>query len=388
MVKQNNNKELFLPGGCLSVRAIDRYLNSGLSAEDKASVEKHIRECEFCAEAVEGYSNTELKDSLFTTVKKLNKKIDRINQPVYTRLLSINKKVFAYSSLAASVLILAGLFLLINYLKTEQSNIVTENMQKEEGKRLPGKAGKEREKTVAIQTPDSFIKVIEIKRPDAPAKEVTPPTVSTSAVYKTADRTAMQESDASSEIPEESSDPQSSGEIPVADNYKAITKIELNDMEITEDEAKMTAPVKFETAREKSSIRFAKKAGLRKGSQYPEIDSVPFEGKETEEITFIIVEDMPKFRGGDHNAFQAWIQRNLRYPEIAVENGISGRVFVKFAVNTEGKVVDAKVVRGVDPALDKEALRVINSSPKWDPGKQRGKPVKVQFTFPVVFILQ
>ena len=125
------------------------------------------------------------------------------------------------------------------------------------------------------------------------------------------------------------------------------------------------------------------------GDQDLEMDFMPFEEEEAgEEEVFIIVEDMPKFKGGDQNAFRTWIQQNLRYPEIAAENGISGRVFVQFAVNSKGSVVDAKVIRGVDPALDKEALRVVNSSPKWEPGKQRGKHVKVQFTFPIVFVLQ
>lgn len=112
------------------------------------------------------------------------------------------------------------------------------------------------------------------------------------------------------------------------------------------------------------------------------------EEEAVEEEVFIIVENMPTFQGGDANAFRTWIQQNLRYPEIAAENGISGKVFVQFAVNSRGEVTDAKVVRGVDPALDKEALRVVMSSPKWVPGKQRGKPVKVQFTFPIVFVLQ
>lgn len=112
------------------------------------------------------------------------------------------------------------------------------------------------------------------------------------------------------------------------------------------------------------------------------------DGEEVVEEVFIIVEDMPTFQGGDQNAFRTWIQQNLRYPEIAQENGISGKVYVQFAVNSRGEVVDVKVVRGVDPALDKEAVRVVSSSPKWVPGKQRGKPVKVQFTFPIVFVLQ
>lgn len=108
-----------------------------------------------------------------------------------------------------------------------------------------------------------------------------------------------------------------------------------------------------------------------------------------EEQIFYIVEDMPTFNGGEPAIeFRKYIANNLDYPEIAAENGISGRVIVQFAVNNVGKVVDAKVVRSVDPALDKEAIRVVMRSPKWAPGKQRGKPVKVLFTFPINFVLQ
>ena len=121
-----------------------------------------------------------------------------------------------------------------------------------------------------------------------------------------------------------------------------------------------------------------------------EMDFVPFEEEEeeAEEEVFFIVEDMPSFKGGDLNTFRNWVQSNLVYPEIAAENGISGRVFIQFAVNASGQVVDVVVARGVDPALDKEAVRVVQNSPKWTPGKQRGRPVKVQFTFPIVFVLQ
>ena len=108
-----------------------------------------------------------------------------------------------------------------------------------------------------------------------------------------------------------------------------------------------------------------------------------------EEEVFYIVEDMPTFNGGDPaTEFRKYIAQNLRYPEIAAENGISGRVIVQFAVNKLGSVVDAKIVRSIDPALDKEAIRVVMSSPKWTPGKQRGKAVKVLFTFPINFVLQ
>ncbi len=107
-----------------------------------------------------------------------------------------------------------------------------------------------------------------------------------------------------------------------------------------------------------------------------------------EEPVFFIVEEMPSFQGKGEDGFRQYIAKNLRYPEIAAENGISGRVYVQFAVNSKGQVVDAVVVRGIDPALDQEALRVVTSSPRWEPGRQRGTPVKVQFTFPINFILE
>jgi protein TonB len=124
--------------------------------------------------------------------------------------------------------------------------------------------------------------------------------------------------------------------------------------------------------------------------QNMEIEIVEFEEEEevAEEEVFFIVEDMPSFQGKGQEGFREWIAKNLRYPEIAAENGISGKVYVQFAVNSKGEVVDAVVVRGVDPALDKEAVRVVTSSPKWSPGRQRGKAVKVQFTFPINFVLQ
>jgi protein TonB len=124
-----------------------------------------------------------------------------------------------------------------------------------------------------------------------------------------------------------------------------------------------------------------------------EYDFTSMMGDDSEEIqeeeVFYIVEDMPTFNGGDPaTEFRKYIAQNLQYPEIAAENGVSGRVIVQFAVDRTGKVVDAVVVRSVDPALDKEAIRVVMSSPKWTPGKQRGKAVKVLFTFPINFVLQ
>ena len=83
-----------------------------------------------------------------------------------------------------------------------------------------------------------------------------------------------------------------------------------------------------------------------------------------------------------------FLNKNIKYPTIAQENGIQGRVILQFVVNKDGSIVDVVVARSVDPYLDKEAVRVVNMMPKWKPGKQRGKPVRVKFTLPVTFRLQ
>lgn len=106
-----------------------------------------------------------------------------------------------------------------------------------------------------------------------------------------------------------------------------------------------------------------------------------------DEEIFAVVEEMPSFPGGDA-ALMSYISKNIKYPSIATENGIQGRVICTFVINRDGKVTNAEVIRSVDPSLDKEALRVINNMPAWKPGKQRGKPVRVKYTLPIVFRLQ
>ena len=109
---------------------------------------------------------------------------------------------------------------------------------------------------------------------------------------------------------------------------------------------------------------------------------------EEEAIPFQLVEEKPSFQGGDANQFSKWVNQRLVYPEIAKENGVQGRVTLQFTVEKDGTVTKVKVLRGVDPSLDKEAVRVVSMSPKWKPGKQRDRAVPVTYTFPVIFQLR
>lgn len=126
-------------------------------------------------------------------------------------------------------------------------------------------------------------------------------------------------------------------------------------------------------------------APLAKSKEEAEVTSS--EITEEAQEAFIVVEQMPEFPGGT-DELQKYLSNNIRYPVVALENGVQGRVICEFVVNSDGKVTNVRIVRGVDPTLDAEALRVINAMPLWKPGKQRGKAVKVRYTLPVNFKLQ
>ena len=102
---------------------------------------------------------------------------------------------------------------------------------------------------------------------------------------------------------------------------------------------------------------------------------------------FDVVEEMPSFPGGQ-GALMQYLASNIKYPVVAQENGVQGRVIVSFVVERDGSISDVKVARSVDPSLDREAQRVVKSMPKWKPGKQNGSAVRVKYTVPVVFRLQ
>jgi protein TonB len=110
------------------------------------------------------------------------------------------------------------------------------------------------------------------------------------------------------------------------------------------------------------------------------------EKEKEEEKIFVIVEEMPEFPGGELS-LRKYIASAIKYPTVAQENGVQGTVFVSFVVDRDGGVSDVKVVRGVDPSVDKEAMRVVSNLPKWKPGKQRGKPVRVSYSVPIHFRL-
>lgn len=158
-----------------------------------------------------------------------------------------------------------------------------------------------------------------------------------------------------------------------------------------EQQAKFKAPVVVDTVKEEVITNIITDVSEVVNEAPPEeikVEEKKDEVVQEEEPVFTIVEEPASFQGGDVNTFRIWVQQNMVYPTAAAEAGLSGKVIVQFCVNSKGLVVDAKVLRGVHPELDKEAIRCILSSPHWAAGKQGGRSVKQLFVIPIIFQLQ
>jgi protein TonB len=185
------------------------------------------------------------------------------------------------------------------------------------------------------------------------------------------------------------------------DTSQALTDLYFEEemVPITEQEEKVAPPppevapinVTLEIVAVDADVEETVIASSEETGKAVEVKYVPVtvvEEEPEEQTIFEVVEQMPEFPNGGMAGLMQFLSKNIKYPTIAQENGTQVVLTVQFVVNKDGSIVDAKVIRGVDPYLDKEALRVIGTMPKWKPGMQRGKPVRVKYTVPVMFRLQ
>ena len=152
------------------------------------------------------------------------------------------------------------------------------------------------------------------------------------------------------------------------------------------DEDEMKSQEELTESKVTISIADVKGNDEEGGELIEDLKTIVTEAPEEEQV-FDMVEQKPQFPGGDAEMY-AWLSKNLRYPVIAQENGIQGRVVCQFVVGSDGSIREIKVLRGLDPSCDKEAVRAIQAMPKWIPGRQNGKAVAVRYTLPVMFRLQ
>jgi TonB family protein len=126
--------------------------------------------------------------------------------------------------------------------------------------------------------------------------------------------------------------------------------------------------------------------GTNKSTQRNDTSYVEAKDKIENDEVYQVVEKMPEFPGGKQRLLN-WMKENIQYPVEAQKEGIQGRVIITFVINKSGKAVEPLIIQSVDPLLDKEAIRLINSMPKWKPGEEKGEPVRVKFTMPINFRL-
>jgi TonB family protein len=381
MTKKNKIRKLSANSNCLTAETINSFLTGRLNTKEMESVRKHIDECEFCADAVEGYKNMQLKDTILNTVEQLNREIDKRSVPKEYKLQSFTRKIIAYSSLAASILILTGLFLLINNLKIRRATIVSDKLFLEKDKQPSPEDQEQSEETGSLVTYDSFPGDAE-NRITSPKEEILP--VTGKSAFKTDNKSEIKE------IMEQ----EVVASVPEAEGEKEIDI----DMEIKEAEyqapnmviapavraAELSGPLMYDKGTGRNKDMLAKK----EYSQTQEILTTQIQSNKDllyDETGSIIMDEMPRFENNGLEHFKEFVQENLQYPRRAKNLRIEGKVFVKFAIDTTGRVVDTEIMNSADSLLNKEALRVINSSPLWTAGRQDGKPVKVFYVIPVVF---
>lgn len=407
------NDMVFTSSGCLSPSGIEDFAHNILPENLQEKAKQHIKNCDLCREAVEGYliwtsGRITLKEQsvsykpvvagkLFSAEETpFRHKIEDINNRVKNRvkvhteeqnLHRGKKKVMpiGWMAMAASVILLVGLFYRSFFYPSIKEKTVTENIV-QKNKNLSS----ENQPTVTIVA--DTVKQIAVVTANRKKPEQTVDIVEDNIVITDP---ALSEADGSTAVMEEE----------VANNGNAAYK---------NAEAELPAPAVADEKADKPSgeivpenpfaakvqpaavadAKLEKKSAesIRSGRSQADVtyvDGIKVTGAEVEdrEEIFLVVEQMPEYPGGD-DAYKLFLQNNIRYPQSAKENGIEGTVYLSFEVNKKGKIRNVTVLRGVDVDIDSEAVRVVKMMPDWIPGIQRGKPVDVNITLPIKFSLK
>jgi len=387
---------LFTASGCLTADALEKLASGTLSPALSRQAEAHIAGCGLCSDALDGIMTWQRQNQVsvykdeaeFSTSpagkseaeKTFGNKVNHINERLHDRVkfhretaTSKQKKrlgpVPAWLAVAASVVLFAGIYLILQQNRPVKENVAVNQAEYDEMVVLPS-------------NPDSLVKreapaVIAENKPQAGKRGIPSPAVVNGVITFSNDDMVVMEKESDDEYIAGTAE-EVTVSVPgfiggtdnqIADTDKAAEKTV--DTEQTDKSIAQTA------AAPRSSNGAAAKAS--KSSSQEEVAE--------ESAVFTIVEQLPEFPGGA-DKLNRYLTENLHYPAQAKESSISGTVYVQFVVNKKGQISEAKVLRGIGSGCDEEALRVIKAMPRWKPGMQRGKPVKVVFNMPVKFSLE
>ena len=341
MTNKARNYTIYSEQGCLTQKTIVNYLAGKLSEADTFLVQKHISECNLCNEAVQGTRNFSDPEQYRKGVDQLKDRWSRRN--VGGRRIS-SATLASVISVAASVVLIISIYFADRYQKKIRRQYMISVYEHGAG---------------LNEVLNSSGWVIPFGEGNSSAN----------TEYEIAAREKYRKL-----IPDLEKE-----NIPIA--ILAETTIKPGKKENGTEVDEQEAPEKNE--QKKGILRYP----YRVMSMPPPEKKSSGKSKETTENLFYIVEDMPKFQDKGVQQFSNYVKKNLHYPSQAMEKHLAGKVYLQFVIDEKGQLTDAIILKGSYPVLNREVLRVVNSSPKWQPGKQRGKPVKVSMVMPVDFVL-
>ncbi|MBA7525859.1 hypothetical protein ES705_18017 [subsurface metagenome] len=384
-----NTGRLFNQSGCLYFDTLQRYQRKNLNSSERELVENHLKECQLCREALEGFTRipgqVRQQEHIDSLKKQLLEKIGQ-RKVKWAEVSSqrFNRKL-VYISVAASVAIIIGLFGIFYSYFSPRPAMIADNIKEEKTYRAEEEAAYAEEETEDLAGIEELINEPAKKR-DLRSEDVKVLQIEPEKDISHLEKTESNE-DKIAEVNFQGED--TTGfllEVAGVAYVKSFAEttdtkaIAQNQPEMLEETAAKSRDIIEKPGIEMVAVEYSPES--RKKTKTLVYDSTP---EESESEIFNIVEEMPEFKKRGYKDFEEFIQKNLRYHEEAVEKEISGIVIVQFVIDVTGKIKNIEVVKKINPLLDKEAVRIISSSPKWKPGKQQGVKVKVNLSHPVEF---
>ncbi len=371
MAKKRSISHLFNPSGCLTLTAIHNHLEDSLSGEDQQRVMDHLDACMFCRDAVDGLAKGKYIRGTEREIASLNRQIleqasgsPAVRHHPYVRKIPV-RRIWTYAAAAASVILLAGIYFLLRqprYEYAEPMIALTDTIRKEKDQPLHDAQTAVPDVNKAAPQEDIPTGTLPPAGHELPEPEPEPAPVIVAEDAEVRPDGLISSMEAR---------PMADSSVPVQGTGQPVV-VEMKEIAAEEPATVIEglAAGGVPAGKEKSALRMVNAS--RKMSKGEEI--------------FTVAEHWPEFPGGQ-DSLDAFLLRNLRYPEQALAVKTEGIVYLSFIVETDGSLSDINVLRGFTPECDQEAIRLVSSMPPWIPGLQRSVPVRVQYTLPIPFHL-
>ncbi len=350
-------KKLFTISGCISPEGMQRYVTGALTAAEKELINAHLGTCELCTDALGGFQQHNNPAKVSLAVTDINRQLHQKFLRIQTKKVRERSMVSVFSA-AATIILITGLFYLMKQREIYRGRLLAYSLQD------------------SITISDRTIGQLKNDMNES---------VKISGKAESGEHTVtMPHPSKESNVYFKSKQPEDENKATLS--YESAEELRIVSYEPSPDTLHVAEATKQED--DFSVAGYAVKSATRDKKE--SLQAIPADAEGDNTVSgevFMVAEEMPVFKGGDINKFREYVQQQIKYPVKAAEAGIEGKVFVSFIINEKGKLINPKIIRSADPLLDKEALRVISSSPAWTPGMMNGKPVSVQLAIPVIFQL-